>query len=173
MVVKITGCILVFLSCMLFGNSFKLYTKKRIETLENLLYCMQVFEKEIRFSMSDIICASKQMLKVAEGDNAFIIKSFLDSASKSDGEALSSVWQKNIETNSSCFCYDKHDIDILLRFGTILGSADVEAQLKNIDVLCEGIRENINLINGKKVKNDEVFTKLGLYVGALIIVFLI
>ncbi len=173
MIIKISGCILVFVSCLLFGHSFKLYTRKRLSSLENLLCCMQVLEREVRYSMSDIICATKQMLKVADFDNALILQSFLNSASNSEGQALSDVWRLNIENNFSNLFYEKSDIDLLIRFGTVLGSADVQTQLKNIDVLCEGIGESIDLIKNNTGKNDDVFAKLGIYLGALVVIFLI
>ncbi len=173
MIIKISGCILIFIACLLYGHSFKLYTKKRLASLENLLCCMQVLEREVRYSMSDIISSAQKMLKVAECDNALILGSFLKRASNSEGQALSDVWQENIESNSDVLCYEKTDLELLTRFGTVLGSADVQTQLKNIDVLCDGINESIDLTKSKTSRNDDVFAKLGIYVGALLVIFLI
>lgn len=173
MIIKISGCILIFIACLLYGHSFKLYTKRRLASLENLLCCMQVLEKEVRYSMSDIICCAQKMLKVANRDNTVILESFLKRAEDNEGQALSDIWQENILSNSGALCFDKADLDLLIRFGMVLGSADVQTQLKNIEMLSDGITGSIDLIKSKTGKNDEIFAKMGIYAGVLLVIFLI
>ena len=173
MLLKLSGCVLIFFSSFLFGRSFKVSTKRRLLSLENMLSCMQYFETEIRFSMNDIICATEKILKIAVSDNALLFKTFLDNAQNTDGRALSEIWKSTVEKTGDKLSYDKDDLKVITEFGTALGSGDVENQIKNVERLCLSLRENIDYVKNKASKSDDVFSKLGIYTGALLVIFLI
>ncbi len=173
MFIKLSGCVFIFFSSFLMGLSFKQYTKRRLLSLENMLHCMQLFETEIRFSVNDIISSTEKILEFAENDNAVIFNSFLNNAHSRDGRALSEVWKLTVEKVADCVCYNKEDLKVLMEFGAALGTGDVETQIKNINCLCGALRENIDFIKNKVIKNDDVYSKMGIYVGMLLIIFLI
>ena len=170
---KFAGCALVCVSSSLIGLSFKFRTRKRVDSLKNMLHCMRVFENEIRYAGCDIFCATEKMLKLANCDNSKVFNTFLECASSSDGLALSEVWQSAISKIDNCVFYEKEDLKCFKEFGAILGSGDVDTQLKNIDAFNLSINENINLIKNKVCKSDEIYSKLGIYIGIIIAVLLI
>jgi len=173
MILKLSGCVLIFFSSLLFGKTFKIATNTRLISLENMLSCMQYFENEIRFSVNDIICATQKMLKIANKDNTKLLKVFLDNAQQSNGRALSEIWKNSVENVGDKLSYNKDDLKVISEFGTALGSGDTTNQLKNIEMFCVSVKENIDCIKTKVSKNDDLFSKLGIYIGVLLVIFLI
>ena len=170
---KAIGCILILLSSVLLGYSFKLQTQRTLSAYENLLLCMQVFERDIRHSLNDIMTITTQVTGMATDANLLLFETFLEKAKAADGKPLSEIWRDAVCQCSAKWCYDKGDTDIFLDFGSILGSGDIETQIKNINKFCSNANERITHLKSKKIKSDEVFAKLGIYMGVLLIIFLI
>ena len=173
MYLKSIGCVLILFSSVFLGYSFKLQTQRTLSAYENLLLCMQMFERDIRHSLNDILTITSQVAGIATDANLLLFKTFLSKAEAADGKPLSAIWCDAVCECSGKWCYDKEDADIFLEFGSILGSGDVGTQIKNINKFCDKVNERTNHLKNKKLKSDEVFAKLGIYMGVLLIIFLI
>ncbi len=173
MYLKLIGCVLILFSSAFLGYSFKLHTQRTLSSYENLLLCMQVFEREISHTLNDILTITAQVADIAIDANLMLFENFLSKAKESNGKPLSAIWRENVCDCSKEWCYDKEDTNIFLDFGSILGSGDADTQIKNINKFCVKIEERISYLKNKKNKNDEIFAKLGIYIGVLLIIFLI
>lgn len=173
MYVKLFGCMMIFCSCALLGYSFTLKLETHINELENFRQCMQIFEKDIRYSMNDIIIATKSMLSTASIQNCRILKCFLKNSELSDGRPLSETWKNSIHESGADSCYDKDDLEVFAQFGNVLGSGDVETQTKNIEIFMMNLTDKIESLKQALDKSGNISAKIGVYAGIIIIVFVI
>ncbi len=173
MYLKSIGSVLILFSSVFLGYSFKLQTQRTLDAYENLLLCMQMFERDIRHSLNDIITITTQVANIAIDANLVLFKTFLAKADIADGKPLSAIWRDAVCDCSKEWCYNKEDVNIFFDFGSFLGSGDVDTQIKNINKFCDKVNERIAYLKNKKIKSDEVFAKLGIYIGVLLIIFLI
>lgn len=170
---KIAGCILVFFSCFTIGMGFKKRKCQRIFELENLISCMNILENEMRYSMSDIEKSFVKMAETASIQNKNIFLSCCEILNHSNGTTLSSIWNEVLSKYKNNSCYTKEDINLILEFGNVLGAGDVETQLKNIEFFKINLSNNIETAKAKFQKNGDLSLKMGIYIGALIVIFFI
>ena len=76
MYLKSIGCVLILFSSVFLGYSFKLQTQRTLSAYENLLLCMQVFERDIRHSLNDILTITSQVAGIATDANLLLFKTF-------------------------------------------------------------------------------------------------
>ena len=170
---KITGSFLVLISCTLLGYSFKFENGNKMKSFENLSLCLKLFETEIRCNLTDIITATKKVIEISDKNNSFIFKTFLDNAKHSEGKPMSEIWAESVKQCEGLTIYNKKDLNIFLKFGTILGSGDVHTQVENIDAFMKNADDEFEEIKSKTRKTDDICAKLGIYAGVLIVIFLI
>jgi len=173
MYLKLIGCILILFSSMFLGYSFKLHSRRTLAAYENLLLCMQVFERDINNCSHDILAITTQLTNIATDANLLLFKNFVSKAKEGDGKPLSAIWRDAVHDCTKQWCYGKEDTDIFLDFGSILGSGNADTQIKNIHRFCDKINERMSYFKNNKNKSDEVLAKLGIYMGILLIIFLI
>lgn len=172
MFLKLLGVLIIMISTILMGYCINEKNKNHIAELKNLVLCMEVFENEIRYNSYDIITALEKIGTKATFHNSILFDSFYHNAQNAGGEQLSVVWDKSLMEVSDKLCFDNKDIFEIRNFGKILGSGDSETQLKNILNFIISLKDNIEKAEEKVVKNGNVFSKLGIYFGLLIAVFL-
>ena len=171
--VKLFGSALVIISCMLFGISAKLRIKSRLENLRNLLSCIQIFENEIRYNISDIIHIIPKIKDVANSVNSKLFSGLIINDRRKSDIPLSKLWAQTVEESLKNSYYEKNDKEILVQFGNVLGCGDVDTQLKNLDFFRTNVSELITICEKKANKNGDLYSKVGMYVGAVIVILLI
>lgn len=169
---KIIGVILVCTSCTAIGYIIKLKYKQRLKNLENFKNIIKIFENEIRCSSREICDAAKKASLTAQGTNDDIFTAFCNNLCNSNGSPLSEIWRKSVSDNSAESAYTKEDIEMLKSFGDVLGSGDVQTQLKNIENLFTSIEEKTINAGDNLKKNGSIVSKIGIYAGVLISVIL-
>ena len=171
MILKLIGSSLIFISCSLFGYTFKRKSLIRIKELENILLCIEITEKEISLFLSNIVDIFDKIIGYATYYNKNIFTTAMKEYQKSDGEFFSKVWDENLE-NINNDIYSYNEICILKKFGLLLGGGDTSMQKKIIAELKTSL---IELINNEKEneKKLSVSPKIGMYTGIVISVFLL
>lgn len=171
--VKITGCIFVFLSCTMFGFSIKLKTESRLNNLKNLQLCTVMFENEIRYNASDITHIIKKVSEIANDINSEFFKILTISSKNNPDRPLSEIWAETTEEICKLSTYNQKDKETIIFFGNMFGSGDVETQLKNLDLFQRKINLLIQECEEKCSKNSNLYSKAGMYLGAIITILLI
>jgi len=171
--IKIFGCILVLSSCTLLGYCIKLKMESRYNNLENILSCIQFFENEIRYNMNDIMSISEKIGNVATGVNLNLFNKLISNHKSNPGIPLSVIWSETVEEICGKSNYDKKDIDMISKFGNILGSGDVDTQLKNLDIFQKNITSRVAECEKRNNKDCKLYSKAGIYIGTIIIILLI
>ena len=170
MFAKIIGCALILIASTSAGYIAKFRADQRIKELENMLVCMQGFEYEICYNISDIIKATKNLVRISSIHNQKIFLSFLESAQKSNGKPLSEIWQETMNQKREECYFLKDDFEIISQFGSVLGCGNVDTQAKNIAILKERISKQILNLKTKSEKSGNLPAKIGIYAGLVVIV---
>jgi len=142
-----------------------------VKELENFLACLDILNREINYSMYDVVKSFETACEYASKYNKNIFLGFIKSYKNSDGETISDVWNKYIDSMPDTEVYDNDDINVFRSFGNLLGSGDTEIQNNNINKLKLAINERITSAKDKSEKVSSL-SKIGIYVGLIIVVLL-
>jgi len=170
---KLLGCIFIFLSCSLAGYTLKNKTMLHVTDLENMISCMNVLENEIRVSLNDIITASSKVLEISNNTNTFLFEKLIDSAKSSDGQPISELWKKAVLTISEQSFYSENDINILVRFGDVLGSGDAQTQIDNLRIFRTELSKALEDARKAATQKGALYGKIGVYIGVISVILLI
>ena len=173
MILKIVGMFLITFSCGTYGYLIKYKHIVRVRGIENFLLCFDILSSEITINSNTICNSFIKVINYADEYNRTLFNKTLELYNDSDGDTISCIWETVInETFIRDKIYSSEDVDVLKKFGTLLGCGDINLQKDNID--------NVKLLLNKhltdaKLKNDKVnnTAKLGLYIGIIISVVLI
>ncbi len=164
---------MIFISCTLFGFVMKLKIESRLNNLKNIQLCTQIFESEIRYNMSDAIHIIQKASDVSNEANRKLFANILSDNHNNPNTPLSKIWVKVVNENYRDLEYTKKDREALAEFGNILGSGNVETQLKNIDVFRNKISDLIQESENKTLRDGSFYSKAGIYLGVIIVILLI
>ncbi len=173
MILKTVLSIMVLISCAYFGHLLKMKSDMHLNDLNNLLLCLQVLETEIRYSMNDIPDAAIRVSKIASGINKKIFELFAENINKFSDVPLSEIWTNTVNKICTDSIYGKNDIDALNTFGYVLGSGDLDTQLKNIEIFRVKTENCINDLKNEKDKKDPIYSKLFFYLGILAVIIVV
>ena len=88
MILKLIGSSLIFISCSLFGYTFKRKSLIRIKELENILLCIEITEKEISLFLSNIVDIFDKIIGYATYYNKNIFTTAMKEYQKSHNDLL-------------------------------------------------------------------------------------
>lgn len=172
MLLKTSGALLIFMSCLGLGYSLKALCSMRTKELENFLSCMDILMNEICYSMTNISDAISKLLKYASTYNKKFFDDFLIMYKNSDGTEAGEIWYQAVDKlEKHNTIYLKNDIERIRRTGNLLGKGDVNQQSDNIISLKNEINQNIAESKAAN-KKMEISTKLGMYIGFIIVIIL-
>lgn len=166
--IKLSGAIMIILSCSICGYLIRFRYAKRLESLNNINSCLSVIENEIRYMQNDIEKAFLKTIHIANDLNNKIFTSFLEKLNSSNGGQLSGIWSDAVETVRINSYYIKPDIEKIKKFGNILGCGDIETQLNNITSFRQDLKAQIQSAEEKYRQTGGLVGKLGIYAGILI-----
>lgn len=171
--IKTSGLFLVFISCFFIGLRNKKRKQIRINELENMLSCIKVFDNEIRYSLNDIEQSFSKMSVISAGVNHNIFNDVCMAIKNNCAIPVSQIWRESTVKRKEESCYNDDDIKILLEFGHVLGAGDVDTQMKNIEDFKNNLSTNINSAKLKYKETGDLYLKLGVYAGVMLVIFFI
>jgi len=170
MLLKIVGSLIVFISCTLLGYSHAKTYAKRPQELKVLQTLLQIFENEISF-LSNIL--EDAFLKVCSCTDDKVGAFFKETAKNlEDGFCAYEAWTKAVRGNIANTNLNSEDEDIIISFGKMLGSSDLEGQIKNIHLTVSQLKIQEQKAQELKDKNESLFKNLGVLGGLAIIILL-
>lgn len=164
---------MIIFSCFMLGLRTKKCRFLRVDELENLFSCMTVLEKEISYSLCEIEPAMKKLIEYSIYTNKEIFTGVQKKLELSEGKPLSQIWRDVVNECRSSGCYLKEDIEVINQFGNVLGSGDVDTQIKNIDIFKTKLKEKIESAKQTAEKTGNLSFKIGLYAGIGLVIFII
>lgn len=158
MFVRLSGALLIIISCAGFGYCINLRNKIKINELNNFKQCLNCLENEMCVSYKTLQEALDEAFKQASTLNKYFLKKILND--KNEAELPDS----NI--------YNSKDLSVLKELHSITGCENTEALKQNFAIIRDNLDELISTFNDN-IKNKSLLGKLAIYIGFIIVVFLI
>lgn len=170
MLLKVIGSLIVLIASSLLGFSHaKTYAKRPVE-LKVLQSLLQIFENEISF-LSNVL--EDAFLKVNKCSDSNVAAFFEGAAANlNEGFCADEAWEKAVKDNIRKTNLNKEDESIIISFGKMLGSSDLEGQIKNIHLTVNLLKIQEQKAEELKAKNESMYKNLGILGGVAIIILL-
>jgi stage III sporulation protein AB len=173
MLLKITGSIIVVLSCSFIGFVLSQDLKKRPGQLRELQGLLQMFENQITY-LSDIIVEAFERISRAGRCEMCVFFSRTAEILKKDGSCgAPGAWERAVRECIRATSLSKEDEEILHAFGRSLGNTDLEGQVKNIRLTLSQLKAQEEKAEENRDRNERMYKSLGLLGGAAIVILLL
>ncbi|NLP14782.1 MAG: stage III sporulation protein AB [Clostridium sp.] len=172
MLLKIVGSLIVFISSSLLGYMYSRKCSERPKDLRTLQGLLQMFENEISF-LSNVL--TKAFLKIYRCNDSGVSAFFghtVEILNSDAGINARDAWTKAVRENINKTALNSEDEEILISFGKLLGSSDVEGQIKNIRLTLNQLKMQEEKAEELRKKNESMYRNLGVLGGLAIIIIL-
>ncbi len=173
MLFKIAGSIIVILSCTFLGFILSTDCRKRPQQLRELQSMLQMFENQISY-LSDVISeAFGRISRVGSSETGIFFSRTIEILKEERSVSASQAWENAVKENIKKTSLNKEDEDVLLTFGKMLGSSDLEGQIKNIRFTLEQLRLQERKAEESRSKNENMYRSLGILGGIAVVIVLL
>lgn len=173
MLLKIAGSIIVILSCSFLGFILSADCKKRPRQLRELQSFLQMFENQISY-LSDVITdAFERISKIGGSETCVFFSETVAALKERKARSASEAWENAVRNNIKRTSLNREDEEILVSFGKILGSTDLDGQIKNIRLALSQLKLQENKAEESRVKNESMYRSLGILGGIAVVVVLL
>src|SRR5690606_456294 len=170
--VKLFGCFIVFMSSSLLGYIYSRKCAKRPEELRDLQGMLQIFENEISFLSNKLTDAFYKIYKQNESPVSNFFKSTAENLPHRPDISAAEAWKDADKLNIDASSFDKEDEKVIISFGKMLGSSDLEGQIKNIRLTLNQLKLQEQKAEEFRKKNEAMYRNLGILGGLAIIIIL-
>ena len=143
--------------------------KKRIIILRQFLLLLEAVQTQISFINTDLFSLFSYLSENKSLDELTFVNKCFESLSETDNFEL--LWTDCVNNFKSPLTKD--DSAIILSFGTQLGKSDTEGQIRNCQIHKCQIENQITDAEEKYKKYGNLYLKLGVLSGFLIVIFLL
>ncbi|MBQ6893992.1 MAG: hypothetical protein IJN40_00690 [Clostridia bacterium] len=157
MFVRLSGALLIIISCAGFGYCLNLRNNIKIKELNNLKLCLNCLENEMCVSYKTLQEALDEALNQASTLNKYLLEKILNNKKENE---LPDV---NI--------YNAKDLSVLKELHSITGCENTEMLRQNFTIIKDNLDNHISAFNDN-IKNKSIMGKLAIYIGIVIVVFL-
>ena len=173
MYLKTIGAIIIFASSCYMGKLLANRFAKRYSQLIDFQIIVQFFETEICYTSTPVMDILNALIPNLKSPYDKILSQVLFRMTSYGYEPLSNIWQDELEKNRNYLYLEQEDVDILLYFGNILGTTDVENQKKYFTVIKDRLRIQLNVAQENKSKYIKLYSQLGFIFGLFMIIIII
>lgn len=173
MLLKIIGSILIISASGFIGFLYSKDCSARPQQLREIQNMLQMLENEISFLSTPLSEAFERIYKSSNNSISAIFKSaheyLIDNLNYNASEAWALAVRDNIKKTS----LKEEDEEILVSFGKILGSSDVEGQIGNIRLTVNQLKMQEHKAEEIRKKNENMYRTLGVLGGIAIVILLL
>lgn len=173
MFLKLVGSISVVLASSFIGYVLSRDFSRRPVELRDLQTMLHMFENEISY-LSNLLTDAFE--RINKANNSVVTVFFEDTVKclrKNENLTASEAWEYAVRKNIKRTALNKEDEEILVSFGRMLGSSDLEGQIRNIKLALKRLENQEKKAEELRVKNESMYKRLGLLGGlAIVIIFI-
>lgn len=173
MLFKIAGSIIVILSCTFLGLVLSTDCKRRPRQLRELQSMLQMFENQISFLSDVIVEAFDRITKVGCSETCIFFSKTIEILKEERSISASQAWEQAVKENIKKTSLNREDEEVLLGFGKILGSSDLEGQIKNIRLTLGQLKLQEEKSEDSRSKNENMYRSLGILGGIAVVIVLL
>ena len=169
---KILGCILVILICMLIGKTLAQGYVERVKNLQEFITALTLLRSKIGFGQEVLEIS---FLDIGKSCHGRVGKIFFDVANelKSTNIPVSEIWGSSIEENFNSLDFNFEDEKILCDFGNMLGRGDIDEEIRNINLAVERLKTQLDNAYLEKNKYAKLYRTIGGLGGTALAIILI
>jgi stage III sporulation protein AB len=166
------GIFLTLISATGVGYLMAIKFRARRWIIKSLITALNILKIEITYSRTPLEGAFK---KVASSSDKLVSDLFYKASfylGEQIGLTAAEAWEKGLKEWDKGFL-TREDKDILIAFGTSLGTSNVENQEKNFNMTLELLKRQLDFAEEEGRKNEKLYRNLGFLLGlAIVILFL-
>lgn len=172
MLLKIAGSIIVILSCTFLGFILSVDCRRRPRQLRELQSMLQMFENQISYLSDVIVEAFDRITRVGSCETRIFFSRTIEIL-KEGSHSASQAWEQAVKQGIKKTSLNKEDEGVLLGFGQILGSSDLEGQIKNIRLTLGHLKLQEEKAEDSRKKNEGMYRSLGILGGIAVVIVLL
>jgi stage III sporulation protein AB len=173
MIIKLIGGIMIFSACGIMGIAAANKYSQRPRDIRRLRASIQLLETEVIYGCTPLPQALSNVSEKTEG----ALKAFYNSVSEDlltgKSYSLAAAWVKGVDGLMEDTALDSSDRELLDSFGKVLGSSDREDQKKHFELLYIQLKQNEEIAEEAKKKNERMYRSLGFLSGLVIFILLV
>lgn len=159
---KLSGALLILISCTLSGFYFSYRLKLRLKFLNNFIEFLSGLSTNIRYFSDDIF----KLVKISVPSSI----SFIFDIKR---EPFPIYWQKVVKKIPKSYNLKKDDYTALVQFGQLLGTTDAQGQINHINIYKNIFQQNLNDAQKDCDTKSRLYKILGFFAGAVIVLLII
>ena len=168
---KYAGAILLGVSAAMTGQILALRLKKRIKLLTEILLFISAVKNEIEFNRKPIISIFRENSSRNFAKSLSFITECVALTEK--GKDFMTAWELSVKNDKSVFLLSSQDVQLLLSFGSQLGTTDVNGQI-NLCVLYQKLfEEKLKTAQNYEEHYGKIYRQSGIFIGAAIIILIL
>lgn len=172
MLLKVTGSIIVLLSCSFLGYILSRDYCKRPQQLRGLQALLQMFENQISY-LSDVLVTSFDRISRADDEAGIFFRTAAELLREGGAANAPEAWEKAVKKSIGMTALNREDEQILLSFGKSLGNTDLEGQIKNIRLTLAQLAIQEEKAEESRKKNESMYRSLGILCGLAAVIVLV
>lgn len=173
MLLKIMGSIFIIAASSYLGFIFAGQCAGRPQQLRELQSLLQMLENEISYLSSVLSEAFEKIAGYGSKSIAPIFRDAAENIKSGNGNTAADIWEKAVKVNIGATALNGEDKQVLLSFGKMLGSSDLEGQIKNIRMTLTQLKLQEQKAEENRSKNEKMYKTLGILGGLAIVIILI
>ena len=167
-IVKTSILFVIFVLSNLIGRVIAGKYRYRLEELQDMKSALSIFKTKVKFTFEPI---PEIFSQIAESLNSSISKIFESANDNMKNVSAGQAWEEAIFSSQNYLCNE--DKKVLQMMSKMLGEADAQGQISQIEVTEEFLDRQIQEAEKEKYKNEKLYRKLGTIMGVAIIIILI
>lgn len=167
-IIKYLSLFLVILSSSLIGRFLSKKYIYRLEELEEVKNALNIFKSKIKFTYEPIPEIFNQ---ISQNSNKNIGQIFKTATEKMKNNNANVAWEEAVE--ESITNLKKEDKNVLKILSKLLGQTDVDGQISQIELTQNFLEKQIKEAQEEKIKNERLYSRLGITIGLAIAIVLV
>ncbi len=169
---KIIGCVLVIMICMLIGKTMAQGYVERAKNLQEFITALSLLRSKISFGQEVLEIS---FLDIATACNNKVGRIFNDVAEelKSTNISVSEIWSYKVEEYFKSLDFNFEDEKILIDFGNLLGRGTIDEEIRNINLAAERLKTQLESAIYERNKYAKLYRTIGGIGGTALAIILI
>lgn len=168
---KLTGCVLIFMSCCFMGFIKASSYKNRSSELESIVEVVRLMELEISYKKEPL---AKTFQKAASMKPCWFSE-VLQSSSEAlqQQRSLHEAWKEAITIHQEKSPLLQQDMEILKDLALSLGKSDTAGQSKVLEPAMLRLQQQLKSAREQEMKQGRMYRGLGISAGIVIVIMII
>lgn len=153
------------------GQNLSRKLSQRIKALERLQIMLNGISTELKYCLTPINDIMIRLSGREELKNLSFIKVCAQKCS--EGELFPVAWNDGLDSIKKSDALLKSDIELLRSFGEVVGTTDLDGQMKICDLYSDMINEKLNNAREKFKNSGKLYSNMGFLIGAAFVIILL